>query len=100
MYITHFNLNMSNPPPLPEQSSPVTPQATKKPLFGDCWSCRVLSGGGLLASGGYVGMHAQRVMRLGGPASMGTVVQMMFAAGLTAWGMVVIFDPVGKNRIA
>ncbi len=72
---------MSNPPPLPEQSSPVTPQATKKPLLGDCWSCRVLSGGGLLASGGYVGMHAQRVMRLGGPASMGTVVQMMFAAG-------------------
>uniref|UniRef100_A0A672K498 Distal membrane-arm assembly complex protein 1-like domain-containing protein n=1 Tax=Sinocyclocheilus grahami TaxID=75366 RepID=A0A672K498_SINGR len=95
---------MSNPPPLPEQQSPVTPvtpQATEKPLFGDCWSCRVLSGGGLLVSGGYVGMHARRVIRLGGPASMGTAVQIMFAAGLAAWGMVVIFDPVGKKtRIA
>uniref|UniRef100_A0A8C2KEA5 Distal membrane-arm assembly complex protein 1-like domain-containing protein n=1 Tax=Cyprinus carpio TaxID=7962 RepID=A0A8C2KEA5_CYPCA len=69
---------MSNPP---EQPSPVTPQADEKPLFGDCWSCRVLSGGGLLVSGGYVGMHARRAVRLGGPASMGTVVQMMFAAG-------------------
>uniref|UniRef100_A0A671RLD1 Distal membrane-arm assembly complex protein 1-like domain-containing protein n=1 Tax=Sinocyclocheilus anshuiensis TaxID=1608454 RepID=A0A671RLD1_9TELE len=79
---------MSNPPPLLEQPSPVTPvtpQATEKPLFGDCWSCRVLSGGGLLVSGGYVGMHARRVIRL----------------GLAAWGMVVIFDPVGKKtRIA
>ncbi|XP_016381472.1 transmembrane protein 261 [Sinocyclocheilus rhinocerous] len=92
---------MSNPQPLPEKSIPVTSQATGKPLLGDCWSCRVLSGGGLLASGGYVGMQAQKVMRLGGPASMGTVVQMMFAAGLAAWGLVVIFDPVGKKtRIA
>lgn len=41
----------------------------------------MLSGGGLLVSGGYVGMHARRAVRLGGPASMGTVVQMMFAAG-------------------
>ncbi|KAF4108120.1 distal membrane-arm assembly complex protein 1 [Onychostoma macrolepis] len=88
---------MSSPPPLPEQSSPVTPQKTEKPLFGDCWSCRVLSGGGLLASGGYVGMHGRRFMRQGGPASLGTVVQIMFAAGLVAWGVVVIFEPVGKT---
>ncbi|KAK2871115.1 hypothetical protein QQF64_002258 [Cirrhinus molitorella] len=88
---------MSNPTPLPEKSSPVTSEATEKPMFGDCWSCRILSGGGLLASGGYVGMQAQRVMRLGGPASMGTVAQLMFAAGLAAWGLVVIFDPVGKK---
>lgn len=88
-----FKLNMSNP----EQPSPVAPHATVKPLFGGCWSCRLLSGGALLVSGGYVGMHARRAVRHGGPASMGTVLQMMFAAGLAAWGIVVIFDPVGKK---
>ncbi|XP_048035481.1 distal membrane-arm assembly complex protein 1 [Megalobrama amblycephala] len=83
---------MSNPPPLPEKLSPV-----RKPLFEDCWSCRILSGGGLLASGGYVFMQARKFMHLGGPTSMGTVAQIIFAAGLASWGLVVIADPVGKS---
>ncbi|XP_051541881.1 distal membrane-arm assembly complex protein 1 [Myxocyprinus asiaticus] len=87
---------MSNPPPAPEQLSPVTSPATKQ-LFGDCWSCRLLSGGGLLASGVYVYMQARKTMRLGGPTSMGTVAQIVFAAGLAAWGIEVIADPVGKG---
>ncbi|XP_067289683.1 distal membrane-arm assembly complex protein 1 [Pseudorasbora parva] len=84
---------MSNLPSLPEKSSPVT----AKPLFENCWSCRILSGGGLLASGGYVFMQARKVMHVGGPTSMGTVAQIVFAAGLAAWGVVVITDPVGKS---
>ncbi|XP_043106659.1 distal membrane-arm assembly complex protein 1-like [Puntigrus tetrazona] len=87
---------MSNPPPVPEKSSPVTPQATKKALLGDCWSCRILSGLGLLASAAYVGMHGRRAMSPGGPPSLGIAVQFTFAAGLAAWGIVVITDPVGR----
>ncbi|KAG1928413.1 transmembrane protein [Pimephales promelas] len=77
---------MSNPTPLPAKSSQV-----------DCWSCRILSGGGLLAAGGYVYMQAQKLKHLSGPTSMGRVAQIMFAAGLASWGLVVIADPVGKK---
>uniref|UniRef100_A0AAY5EXH9 Distal membrane-arm assembly complex protein 1-like domain-containing protein n=1 Tax=Electrophorus electricus TaxID=8005 RepID=A0AAY5EXH9_ELEEL len=66
------------------------------PLFGDCWSCRVLSGSGLIASAGYVWLAARKRMRQGGVTSMGTVAQLTFAAGLAAWGVVVMADPVGK----
>lgn len=67
---------MSSPTPLPEKSSPVT-----KPFSENCWSCRILSGGGLLASGAYVYMQAQKFKHLRGPTSMGTVAQIIFAAG-------------------
>ncbi|KAK7120559.1 hypothetical protein R3I94_020530 [Phoxinus phoxinus] len=83
---------MSSPTPLPEKSSPVT-----KPVSENCWSCRILSGGGLLVSGGYVFMQAQKFKHLGGPPSMGTVAQIVFAAGLASWGIVLIADPVGKK---
>lgn len=86
---------MSNPPST-DQLSPVPSEATKKQLFGNCWSCRLLSGGGLFAAGGYVFMQARNVMRLGGPTSMGTIAQIVFAAGLASWGIVVLTDPVGK----
>uniref|UniRef100_A0A8C9T2E1 Distal membrane-arm assembly complex protein 1-like domain-containing protein n=1 Tax=Scleropages formosus TaxID=113540 RepID=A0A8C9T2E1_SCLFO len=65
--------------------------------FGSCWGCRVLSGGGLILSGGYVFHAARRVMRQGGPTSMGTVAQIVFAAVLASWGIVLITDPVGKS---
>lgn len=50
-------------------------------LFEKCWSCRVISGGGLIMAGAYVFQAARKVMRLGGPTSMGTVAQITFAAG-------------------
>ncbi|XP_028839586.1 distal membrane-arm assembly complex protein 1 [Denticeps clupeoides] len=80
---------MSAPPPEP---------ASPPPLLGSCWSCRVLAGGALLLSAGYVYLAARRTMRLGGPTSMGTVAQIVFASGLAAWGVVVITDPVGKSQ--
>ncbi|XP_047239913.1 distal membrane-arm assembly complex protein 1 [Girardinichthys multiradiatus] len=66
--------------------------------FKNCWSCRVISGGGLILSGAYVFSAARRVMRQGASISMGTVAQITFAAGLAAWGLVIITDPVGKAQ--
>lgn len=56
----------------------------------------MLSGTALLLSGGYVFNEARKVMRRGGPTSMGTVAQITFALSLAAWGIVIIADPVGK----
>lgn len=49
-------------------------------MFEKCLSCRVISGGGLIVAGVYVFQAARKVMRLGGPTSMGTVAQITFAA--------------------
>ncbi|CAK6949594.1 distal membrane-arm assembly complex protein 1 [Scomber scombrus] len=65
-------------------------------MFKNCWSCRLISGGGLLISGAYVFNAARKVMRLGGATSVGTVAQITFAACLASWGIVIIADPVGK----
>uniref|UniRef100_A0A3B3QJW0 Distal membrane-arm assembly complex protein 1-like domain-containing protein n=1 Tax=Paramormyrops kingsleyae TaxID=1676925 RepID=A0A3B3QJW0_9TELE len=81
-------------PPSDEVRAPASPP--KDQLFGNCWGCRLLSGGGLLLAGGYVFQAARRVTRQGGPASMGTVAQIVFAACLASWGVVLIVDPVGK----
>nr|XP_043908627.1 distal membrane-arm assembly complex protein 1 [Solea senegalensis] len=74
------------------------PASQPNKMFKNCWGCRILSGGGLILAGAYVFMAARRVMKRGGPTSMGTVAQVTFAASLTAWGMVVIADPVGKSH--
>ncbi|KAM7373107.1 hypothetical protein PAMP_007987 [Pampus punctatissimus] len=66
--------------------------------FKSCWSCRLISGGGLVLSGAYVFNAARKVIRQGGPTSMGTVAQITFAACLAAWGVVIITDPVGKAQ--
>ncbi|XP_039977537.1 distal membrane-arm assembly complex protein 1 [Xiphias gladius] len=74
------------------------PVSKPSQMFKSCWSCRLISGGGLILSGAYVFMAARKVMRQGGPTSMGTVAQITFAASLAAWGIVVIADPVGKAQ--
>lgn len=56
------------------------PVSKPNQMFKNCWGCRVISGGGLILSGAYVFMAARRVMRQGGPTSMGTVAQITFAA--------------------
>lgn len=48
--------------------------------FKSCWSCRIISGGGLVLAGAYVFQAARKVLRRGGPTSMGTVAQITFAA--------------------
>ncbi|XP_053302514.1 distal membrane-arm assembly complex protein 1 [Pleuronectes platessa] len=75
-----------------------TPAPQPGTRFRNCWSCRLVSGGGLILAGAYVFMAARSVMRRGGPTSMGTVAQITFAASLAAWGIVVIADPVGKAQ--
>ncbi|XP_061597881.1 distal membrane-arm assembly complex protein 1 [Cololabis saira] len=79
-------------------AAPAAPEVKSGQLFKDCWSCRVVSGGGLVLSGAYVYHAARRVMQRGGPTSMGTVAQVTFAACLAAWGLVVLTDPVGKSQ--
>ncbi|MED6235059.1 hypothetical protein ATANTOWER_014340 [Ataeniobius toweri] len=107
-------------------TAPESTAASSKSIqaFKNCWSCRVISGGGLILSGAYVFSAARRVMRQGASTSMGTVAQITFAAGkslqhpdmlvyllqskvmfhcdslpgLAAWGLVIITDPVGKAQ--
>uniref|UniRef100_A0A3Q3DWS4 Distal membrane-arm assembly complex protein 1-like domain-containing protein n=1 Tax=Hippocampus comes TaxID=109280 RepID=A0A3Q3DWS4_HIPCM len=74
------------------------PMSKSMQTFKSCWSCRLICGSGLILSGLYAFNAARRVMRLGGPTSMGTVAQITFATSLAAWGAVVIVDPVGKAR--
>ncbi|CAH2325051.1 Hypothetical predicted protein [Pelobates cultripes] len=73
------------------QPSPARPK-----FFGDCWSCRILSGSGLIAAGGYVYLAARKTLRMSSPTSMGTVAQIMFALCLASWGTIIIVDPVGR----
>ncbi|XP_077404174.1 distal membrane-arm assembly complex protein 1-like [Vanacampus margaritifer] len=87
-------------------ATPVTPMPTEenvpmpksKTNLKNCWSCRVICGSGLILSGAYVFNAARKVMRLGEPTTLGKVLQLTFAAGLAAWGVVVITDPVGKAQ--
>ncbi|XP_034016595.1 distal membrane-arm assembly complex protein 1 [Thalassophryne amazonica] len=72
--------------------------AQPKKRFQNCWSCRILCGSGVLASGVYVYQQARKTLRLGRPTSMGTVAQITFAASLAALGAVIIFDPVGDVK--
>lgn len=52
-------------------------------LFKNCWSCRVLSGGGLIAAGAYVMRVSTAQMRVGVPPSIGVVFQLTVAASTT-----------------
>ncbi|XP_072227089.1 distal membrane-arm assembly complex protein 1-like [Leuresthes tenuis] len=79
-------------------TAPEAPVSKSNQMLKNCWSCRVISGGGLVLCGAYVFSAARRVMRQGGPTSMGTVAQITFAASLAAWGVVVLTDPVGKGQ--
>lgn len=88
---------MSTAPEVPTEGAAV-PDNKPGQMFKNCWSCRLISGGGLVLSGAYVFQAARKVMRQGGPTSMGTVAQITFAASLAAWGLVILTDPVGKAQ--
>ncbi|XP_069750173.1 distal membrane-arm assembly complex protein 1-like [Narcine bancroftii] len=70
--------------------------AQPPPLFGDCWGCRLVCGGGLVGAGGYVYASARKVMQKGAVPGMGTISQMVFALGLVSLGLVIMVDPVNK----
>ncbi|XP_034456220.1 distal membrane-arm assembly complex protein 1-like [Hippoglossus hippoglossus] len=80
------------------QDEPPPPASQPGSKFRSCWSCRLVSGGGLILAGAYVFMEARNVMRRCGTTSMGTVAQITFAASLAAWGIVIVADPVGKAQ--
>ncbi|XP_077180717.1 distal membrane-arm assembly complex protein 1 [Paroedura picta] len=75
----------------------VTPPAAHKSFFGSCWSCRVLSGMGLIGSGIYVYLGPRRIIKQGTSPTFWHISQLAFAVGLLSWGLVVITDPVGKQ---
>ncbi|XP_072514471.1 uncharacterized protein [Salminus brasiliensis] len=92
--VTECSASMSAPPapPAPPAAVSASPAQSES-----CWSCRLLSGSALLFSAGFVLQAARRTGRQGGSGSVGAAAQILFAAGLAAWGLVVITDPVGKS---
>uniref|UniRef100_U3B705 Transmembrane protein C9orf123 n=1 Tax=Callithrix jacchus TaxID=9483 RepID=U3B705_CALJA len=79
---------------------PATPGAPNSPaeprLFNNCWSCRVLSGLGLLGAGGYVYLVGRKTLKMGYPPSPGTITQMVIGISIATWGIVILADPKGK----
>ncbi|NWT63298.1 DMAC1 protein, partial [Erythrocercus mccallii] len=55
--------------------------ASPRPLFGGCWSCRLLSGAGLLMAAIWVYQGPRSAMKKGISPSMGAIAQICFAAG-------------------
>ncbi|XP_058927272.1 distal membrane-arm assembly complex protein 1 [Kogia breviceps] len=91
------------PPEVASSASPapvIAPGAltspAEAPLFNNCWSCRVLSGSGLIGAGGYVYWVARKPMKLGYPPGPGTIAQMVFGISIACWGVVILSDPKGK----
>ncbi|RMB90474.1 hypothetical protein DUI87_33075 [Hirundo rustica rustica] len=79
-------------------AAPGPGSAEPRPLFGGCWSCRLLSGAGLMMAAVWVYQGPRSAMKKGIPPSMGAIAQMCFAAGLGAWGIVILADPVGRRQ--
>lgn len=70
---------MSTAPEAPTRGADA-PVSKLEQMFKTCWSCRLISGGGLILSGAYVFNAAKKVMRKGGATTLGTVAQITFAA--------------------
>ncbi|XP_058421772.1 distal membrane-arm assembly complex protein 1 [Diceros bicornis minor] len=84
----------SKPPALAAAGAPTSPE--QAPIFNNCWSCRVLSGSGLIGAGGYVYWVARKPMKLGYPPTPGTITQMVIGISIACWGVVILSDPKGK----
>ncbi|KAM4754344.1 distal membrane-arm assembly complex protein 1 [Cyanocitta cristata] len=79
-------------------SVPGPGSASPRPLLGGCWSCRLLSGAGLLMAAIWIYQGPRSIMRKGVPPSMGALAQIIFAAGVGAWGIIILADPMGTQR--
>ncbi|XP_039219194.1 distal membrane-arm assembly complex protein 1 [Crotalus tigris] len=71
-----------------------SPAAPKKSAFWSCFSCRMLTGGGLLASGVWVYMGVRQSLRQRRPGKVFDVFRLVFAIGLSTWAVIVILDPI------
>ncbi|XP_038267346.1 distal membrane-arm assembly complex protein 1 [Dermochelys coriacea] len=69
-----------------------------KPLFGSCWGCRILSGSALIGAGYWVYLGPRKVISRGFAPSPWNIVQLSFAVSLACWGVVILVDPVGKQK--
>uniref|UniRef100_A0A8D1KPT0 Distal membrane arm assembly component 1 n=1 Tax=Sus scrofa TaxID=9823 RepID=A0A8D1KPT0_PIG len=84
----------AKPAPITASREPTSP-AQDSP-FKNCWSCRVLSGSGLIGAGGYVYWVARKPLKLGYSPSPGTIAQMVFGINIACWGVIILSDPKGK----
>ncbi|XP_014706608.1 distal membrane-arm assembly complex protein 1 isoform X2 [Equus asinus] len=84
----------AKPAPLAAPGAPTSPE--QAPVFNNCWSCRVLSGSGLIGAGGYVYWVARKPMKLGYPPGPGTITQMVIGISIACWGVIILSDPKGK----
>ncbi|XP_006100315.1 distal membrane-arm assembly complex protein 1 [Myotis yumanensis] len=80
--------------PLDAPGAPTSPE--QPPALRNCWSCRVLSGSGLIGAGWYVYWVARKPLKLGYPPSPGTVTQMVIGISIACWGVIILSDPKGK----
>ncbi|NXY57017.1 DMAC1 protein, partial [Callaeas wilsoni] len=74
-------------------SAPGPGSASPRPLFGGCWSCRLLSGAGLLMAAIWVYQGPRNAMKRGITPSMGAIAQIIFAAGEGRGGL------TGRGRL-
>ncbi|KAG2468976.1 DMAC1 protein, partial [Polypterus senegalus] len=82
----------------PSPCGPVAKRECPKKSMKNCMGCRMLAGSGMLLASGYVFMAARRNLRGGGSTTIGTVAQMVFAAGLASLGTFVIVNPEKKCK--
>nr|XP_019582694.1 PREDICTED: transmembrane protein 261 isoform X1 [Rhinolophus sinicus] len=87
----------ASPAPLATPGSPTSPE--QSPVPNNCWSCRVLSGSGLIGAGGYVYWVARKPVKLGHPPGPGSVMQMVIgiSESIACFGVVILADPKGKS---
>ncbi|KAM6182707.1 distal membrane-arm assembly complex protein 1 [Erethizon dorsatum] len=83
--------------PAPPDASEVSSTPAQTPLFKNCWSCRLLSGTGLVGAGTYVYLVARRPMKLGYAPGPGTIAKMTIGICIGCWGVIVLTDPKGKG---
>ncbi|NXL10847.1 DMAC1 protein, partial [Mesembrinibis cayennensis] len=68
-------------PPGPEAAPASSPASSPAPapLFGGCWSCRLLSGAGLLLAALWIYQGPRQSLKRGVPPSMAAIAQITFA---------------------
>ncbi|XP_074861516.1 distal membrane-arm assembly complex protein 1 [Carettochelys insculpta] len=69
-----------------------------KPLFRDCWSCRILSGSALIGAAFWVYQAPRRHLARGFAPTPWTIFQLSFAVSLACWGVVILADPGERQK--
>uniref|UniRef100_A0A8C2V7E7 Distal membrane arm assembly component 1 n=1 Tax=Chinchilla lanigera TaxID=34839 RepID=A0A8C2V7E7_CHILA len=100
-YSDPFKLPVPTASPAAPDASEAPSSPAQTPLFKNCWSCRLLSGTGLLGAGAYVYLVARRPMKLGYAPGPWAIAKMTIGISIACWGIVILTDPKGKGyRVA